>query len=123
VTTFPVRTTGFPARTTGTTAGRPPRTGARPVSAWAFAGVAVTSFGGPLALAALNVPGIVAGSAAASAGRRVALVQAGLWIVSYLLYLLYTTTQVVYDTLPPCCPASGGTSPCWRSPSRSRWPA
>jgi hypothetical protein len=59
----------FPTRTTGTTAGRPPRTsGARPVSAWAFAGVAVTSFGGPLALAALYAPGIVAGSAGASAG-------------------------------------------------------
>ena len=56
-------------RTTGTTAGRPPRTsGARPASAWAFAGVAVTSFGGPLALAALYAPGIVAGSAGASAG-------------------------------------------------------
>jgi amino acid transporter len=139
--------TTFPTRTTGTTAGRPPRTAAgRPVSAWAFAGVAVTSFGGPLALAALNVPGIVAGSAgasaglamvaalavfafplaiwlryarqvngagglyafvAAAAGRRVALVQAGLWIVSYLLYLLYllyTTDQVVYDTLPAVLP-------------------
>jgi hypothetical protein len=33
-------------------------------------------------------------------GRRVALIQAGLWIVSYLLYLLYTTAQIVYDTLP-----------------------
>ena len=136
--------TTFPTRTTGTTAGRPPRTSAaRPVSAWAFAGVAVTSFGGPLALAALYAPGIVAGSAAASAGlamvaavavfafplaiwlryarqvngpgglyafveaaagRRVALVQAGLWIVSYLLYLLYTTAQVVYDTLPAVLP-------------------
>ncbi len=105
--------------------------------------MAVTSFGGPLALAALYAPGIVAGSAGASAGlavvaamavfafplaiwlryarrangpgglyafveaaagRRVALVQAGLWIVSYLLYLLYTTAQVVYDTLPAVLP-------------------
>ena len=136
--------TTFPTQTTGTTAGRLPRTsGARPASTWAFAGVAVTSFGGPLALAALYAPGIVAGSAGASAGlamvaavavfafplaiwlryarqvngagglyafveaaagRRVALVQAGLWIVSYLLYLLYTTTQVVYDTLPAVLP-------------------
>jgi amino acid transporter len=136
--------TTFPTRTTGTTAGRLPRTsGARPASTWAFAGVAVTSVGGPLALAALNAPGIVAGSASASAGlamvaalavfafplaiwlryarqvngagglygfveaaagRRVALVQAGLWIVSYLLYLLYTTAQVVYDTLPAVLP-------------------
>jgi len=66
MTTLPTRTTGT---TAGTTAGRPPRTpAARPVSAWAFAGVAVTSFGGPLALAALYAPGIVAGSAGASAG-------------------------------------------------------
>jgi amino acid transporter len=133
--------TTFPTRTTGTTAGQLPRTsGARPASTWAFAGVAVTSFGGPLALAALYAPGIVAGSAGASAGlamiaavavfafplaiwlryarqvngagglyafveaaagRRVALVQAGLWIVSYLLY---TTAQVVYDTLPAVLP-------------------
>ena len=134
----------FPTRTTGTSAGRPARqAAARPVSAWAFAGVAVTSFGGPLALAALYAPGIVAGAASASAGlamvaavavfafplaiwlryarqvngpgglysfveaaagRRVALVQAGLWIVRYLLYLLYTTAQVVYDTLPAVLP-------------------
>ena len=61
--------TTSPTRTTGTTAGRPPRRpAARPASAWAFAGVAVTSFGGPLALAALYAPGIVAGSAGASAG-------------------------------------------------------
>jgi len=134
----------FPARTTGTIAGRPPRTrGVRPASGWAFVGVAVTSFGGPLALAALNAPGIVAGPASVSAGlamvaavavfafplaiwlryarqvsgpgglysfveagagRRVALVQAGLWIISYLLYLLYTTAQIVYDTLPAVLP-------------------
>jgi amino acid transporter len=41
----------------------------------------------------------------AAAGRRVALVQAGLWIASYLLYLLYTTAQIVYDTLPAVLPA------------------
>jgi amino acid transporter len=103
----------------------------------------VTSFGGPLALAALYAPaGLGRASAAAglamagavalfavplviwlryarrvngagglysfveaAAGRRVALVQAGLWIVSYLLYLLYTTAQIVYDTLPAVLPA------------------
>jgi amino acid transporter len=124
-------------------AGRLPRAlGTRPVSEWAFVGVAVTSLGGPLALAALYAPGIVAdasGSAGlamvaaavvfafplliwlsyarqisssgglysfveAAAGRRVALVQAGLWIISYLLYLLYTTAQIVYDTLPAVLP-------------------
>ena len=122
--------------------GRPPRTARRPASGLAFAGVAVTSFGGPLALAALYAPGIVSGAAAsaglamvaavavfavplaiwlrysgqvagsgglysfveAAAGRRVALLQAGLWIVSYLLYLLYTTAQIVYDTLPAVLP-------------------
>jgi amino acid transporter len=127
---------------TGMSADRPPRTTGRPVSGWAFAGVAVTSFGGPLALAALYAPSIVAGASAsaglamvaavalfavplaiwlryarhinssgglysfveAAAGRRVALVQAGFWIVSYLLYLLYTTTQIVYDTLPAVLP-------------------
>jgi amino acid transporter len=40
----------------------------------------------------------------AAAGRRIALVQAGLWIVSYLLYLLFTTAQVVYETLPAVWP-------------------
>lgn len=36
----------------------------------------------------------------AAAGRRVALVQAAIWTVSYLLYLVYTTVYVVYDVLP-----------------------
>jgi len=40
----------------------------------------------------------------AVAGPRVALVQAALWIVSYLLYLLYTTAQIVYDVLPAVLP-------------------
>ena len=128
----------FLTRSAGTTAGRPPILGGRPVSNWAFAGVAIASFGGPLALAALYAPGIVTDAASsaglamiaavvvfafpltiwlrysrqvnssgglysfteAAAGRRVALVQAGLWIISYLLYVLYTTAQIVYDTLP-----------------------
>jgi amino acid transporter len=139
VTAFLTRiSTGIP----GMSADRPPRIAGRPISGWAFAGVAVTSFGGPLALAALYAPSIVAGASAsaglamvaavvvfafplviwlryarhvsssggltsfveAAAGRRVALVQAGIWIVSYLLYLLYTTAQIVYDTLPAVVP-------------------
>ena len=126
-----------------TDAGRPPRSPGRPASGWAFTGLAVTAFGGPLALAALYAPAGVAGASAgaglamagavaffaaplviwlryarrvngpgglysfveAAAGRRIALVQAGLWIVSYLLYLLYTTAQIVYDTLPAVLPA------------------
>jgi hypothetical protein len=41
---------------------------------------------------------------AAAAGRRVALAQAVLWALSYLLYLVYTTAQIVYDTLPAVLP-------------------
>jgi amino acid transporter len=52
----------------------------------------------------VNGPGGLYSFVAAAAGRRVALVQAGLWIVSYLLYLLYTTAQIVYDTLPAVLP-------------------
>jgi amino acid transporter len=114
----------------------------RPIGAWAFIGVALTALGGPLALAALYAPNIIADSAdsgglalvaaavvflvplgiwmryarhvnsagglfafvEAAVGRRIALVQAGIWILSYLLYLLYTTAQVVFDTLPAVLP-------------------
>ena len=59
--------TTFLTRITGTSAGRSPRTaGARRASGWGFAGVAVTSFGGTLALAALYAPGIVAGASASA---------------------------------------------------------
>ncbi len=133
----------FLTRIAATDAGRLPRSAGQPASGWAFTGLAVTSFGGPLALAALYAPAGLGGASAAAglamagavalfavplviwlryarrvngagglysfveaaAGRRVALVQAGLWIVSYLLYLLYTTAQIVYDTLPAVLPA------------------
>ena len=52
----------------------------------------------------VNGPGGLYSFVEAAAGRRIALVQAGLWIVSYLLYLLYTTAQIVYDTLPAVLP-------------------
>jgi hypothetical protein len=112
----------------------PPLGPARPVGQWGFTGVAVTSLGGPLALAALYAPSIAAGASSsaglamvaaavafgfplaiwlgyarhvsssgglysfteAAAGHRVALVQAGLWALSYLLYIVYTTAQIVY---------------------------
>ncbi len=115
---------------------------ANPVGQWAFAGVAVASLGGPLALAALYAPSIAGGASSsaglamvaaaaafgfplaiwfgyarhvsspgglyafteAAAGRRVALAQACLWGLSYLLYLVYTTAQIVYDTLPAVLP-------------------
>ena len=117
----------------------------RPVSPWAFAGVAVASFGGPLALAALAAPGLVDDAAdsaglamlaaavvftvplaiwlrysrhisssgglhafvEAAAGRRVALAQAAIWTFSYLLYIVYTTVQIVYDLLPAVVPGVG----------------
>jgi hypothetical protein len=118
----------------------------RPIGWWAFAGVAVASLGGPLALAALSAPGLVADATdsaglamllavvlftaplviwlrfarhisssgglsafvEAAAGRPVALVQAAVWIVSYLLYLPYTTVQIVYDVLPGVLPGERG---------------
>ena len=115
---------------------------ARPIGQWAYAGVAVTSLGGPLALAALYAPSIASGASSsaglamvaaavvfgfplaiwfgyarhvssagglysfteAAAGRGVALAQAALWALSYLLYIVYTTAQIVYDTLPAVLP-------------------
>jgi amino acid transporter len=114
----------------------------RPIGQWAFAGVAIASFGGPLALAALIAPGLAAGAPGsaglemvvavvvfaaplaiwlrysrhingpgglyafveAAAGRKVALAQAAIWITSYLLYVVYTTVQIVYDVLPGVLP-------------------
>lgn len=128
--------------TVGTSADRPSAAGERSIGAWAFVGVALTAFGGPLALAALYAPNIAADSfisgglelvaaavvflvplgiwmryarqinssgglfafVEAAVGRRVALVQAAIWILSYLLYVLYTTAQVVFDTLPAVIP-------------------
>lgn len=141
--------TTFLSRIGGTSADRPPAVSGRPVTGWAFAGVAIASFGGPLALAALYAPGLVTDASAsaglamiggvvvfafpmtiwlrysrhvngsgglytfteAAAGRRVALVQAGLWIISYLLYVLYTTAQIVYGTLPAVFPGVRGYQP------------
>ena len=63
---------GHPAGTTavrsaGDGSDGPQPAAERPIGPWAFAGVAVASFGGPLALAALAAPGLVA-DAADSAG-------------------------------------------------------
>ncbi len=115
---------------------------AQPIGQWAFAGLAVASLGGPLALAALYAPSIAGGASSsaglamiaaalafgfplaiwlgyarhvsgpgglyafteAAVGPRVALAQASLWALSYLLYLVYTTAQIVYDTLPAVLP-------------------
>lgn len=40
-----------------------------------------------------------------AAGRRAAMVQGSIWLVSYVLYLVYTVTQVVYDLLAPSFPS------------------
>ena len=115
---------------------------AKSLSSGGFLAIAIVSIGGPLALAALYVPGIVRDASAsaglvtviapiafafplliwlryareiassgglfsfveAAAGRRVALIQAAIWTVSYLLYLVYTTVYVVYDVLPTVLP-------------------
>ena len=44
----------------------------------------------------------------AAAGPRVALVQAAIWTFSYLLYVVYTTVQIVYDLLPSVIPGVTG---------------
>jgi hypothetical protein len=49
-------------------------------------------------------PAGLTGFVAAAAGRRVAGVQATLWTASFVLYLLYTTATIVYDTLPAVLP-------------------
>ena len=45
----------------------------------------------------------------AAAGRRLALVQAALWVISYSLYLPYTIVYIVYDILPGIFPGIGWT--------------
>lgn len=52
----------------------------------------------------VSTSGGLYGFAVAAVGRRVGLVQAALWTVSYLLYLVYTTAAVVYETLPAVLP-------------------
>jgi hypothetical protein len=107
-----------------------------------FVGLTVAATGGPLALAAIYVPGVLGDARGSSGlvvllgaamfvpalgvwllysrevagpgglygfvrvavGRPVALVQAALWVLSYLLYLVYTVTYIVYDLLPSMFP-------------------
>lgn len=40
----------------------------------------------------------------AAVGRRLALIQAGFWLLSYFLYLIYTVPFIVYDLLPAVFP-------------------
>lgn len=92
-----------------------------PILADARGHAAAAALGGVVAFAAPTLiwcrystrvagPGGLAAFTAAAAGRRAGQLQAGLWVVSYLLYLLYTTDYVVYDLLPAAFP---GAAP-WR---------
>jgi hypothetical protein len=70
---------------------------------------AIVVFGLPLAIwlrysRHVSGAGGLYGFVEAAAGRRVALVQAAIWILSYLLYVVYTTVQIVYDLLPTVVP-------------------
>lgn len=125
---------------------RPAPAAAPPIGTLSFLGFAVISFGGPLALAGLIAPSVIAGAGAgdsaglttliavvvfaapmliwlryakhvngsgglydfvkAAAGPRVALAQAAIWTVSYLLYIVYTTVQIVYELLPDVLPGT-----------------
>jgi hypothetical protein len=48
--------------------------------------------------------GGLTGFVEAAAGRRVALAQGAVWSLSYLLYIVYTPLQIVYDLLPNVLP-------------------
>ena len=87
---------GARGRPAGTTAvhdeiganARPGRGTERPIGPWAFAGVAVASFGGPLALAALAAPALAA-DAAESAGLAM-LAAAVVFTVPLAIWLRYS---------------------------------
>jgi amino acid transporter len=66
-----------------------------PVALWYRYAQHVTSAGGLFAFVE------------AAAGRRVALAQGCVWVISYFLYLPYTITYIVYDVLPVVFPGIG----------------
>jgi hypothetical protein len=70
---------------------------AKPIGQWAFAGVAVASLGGPLALAALSAPSI-AGGASSSAG--LAMVAAAV-AFGFPLAIWFGYARQVLAALPP----------------------
>ncbi len=72
----------------GNAASRSRPTPDRPIGPWAFAGVAVASFGGPLALAALAAPGLAA-DASESAGLAM-LAAAVVFIAPLAIWLRYS---------------------------------
>lgn len=71
---------------------------------------AAVAFGVPLAVwlrysREITGSGGLYGFVEAAAGRRVALAQAAIWTFSYLLYVVYTAVQIVYDLLPAVIPS------------------
>ena len=71
--------------------------------------VAAIAFIGPLLVwlrfsRDISSPGGLTAFVEAAVGRRIALVQAALWVASYTLYLLYTSAYVVYDVVPAFWP-------------------
>jgi hypothetical protein len=77
------RRTGAATATTDASIGRPDPCRGRPIGALGFGGVAIASFGGPLALAALIAPGLLsdaAGSAGLAAVSAAVVFAVPLWI-------------------------------------------
>ncbi len=54
-------------------------------------------------------PGGLTAFVMAGVGTGIARVQAGLWVLSYLLYLVYTSTYVAYDIVPAVSGSASGT--------------
>ena len=100
MTTFPTRTTGTSAgRTTGTSAGLPPRpAGTRPVSAWAFAGVAVSIAG--VMLVEYLVLSRLTGAVASWPMRRI-IIAIGAVMVLAAPFTLINPERIYNDLLTP----------------------
>ena len=82
--------------------------GAQPASGLTIV-LALLVFGAPLAIwlgfsEQIASAGGLTAFVEAAAGKTVARVQAGIWIISYFLYLPYTVTYIVYDLLAPVFP-------------------
>lgn len=87
-----------------------------PASAGFVAVAAALLFGFPLLCwwkyaREVTGPGGLYDYVVAAVGRPVGLVHAGLWVISYGLYVLYTTASIVYDTLPTVWPGVVGYQP------------
>jgi hypothetical protein len=71
--------------------------------------IAIAAFAAPIAIwisfsRRIVTAGGLTAFVEAGAGRRVAYAQAGIWAVSYALYLPFTVTDVVYEHLPAALP-------------------